>query len=134
PLTPTAIEGWLAQCEAGFAIYTSTKTEKAPDLTIETKIRLAGTNMQEPTMAAWWNAGRTEFLKLEAWETFQKQIRTRFMPKGYNMVALRAFLLCAQHGLPFLEYAAELAHARNALGPIVITAAIYKYQLLFHAH
>ena len=134
PLTPTAIEAWLGQCEDGFAIYASTKPEKAPNLTIETKIRLTGTNMHESTMAAWWHAGRTEFLKLTTWDTFEKQIRSRFMPKGYKMVALRTFFLCAQNRLPFLDYAAALADARNALGPIVITAAIYKYQLLFHAH
>ncbi|KAF8519326.1 hypothetical protein BU17DRAFT_89994 [Hysterangium stoloniferum] len=74
PLTATAIEAWLGQCEDGFAIYASTKMEKAPDLSIETKIQLAGTNMQEPIMAAWWNAGRTDFLKLTSWETFEKQI------------------------------------------------------------
>ncbi|KAF8507523.1 hypothetical protein BU17DRAFT_100449 [Hysterangium stoloniferum] len=134
PLTPTAIEGWLGQCKDGFSIYASTKTEKAPDLTVETKIRLTGTNMQEPTMAAWWNAGHMEFLRLESWETFEKQIRNRFMPKGYKMVALHTFFLCAQNRLPFLEYATALADAHNTLGPNIIMAAIYKYQLLFHAH
>ena len=129
-----AIEAWLGQCEDGFAIYASTKTEKAPNLNIETKIRLTGANMQESTMAAWWNAGRTEFLKLTTWDTFEKQIRSRFMPKGYKMIALRTFFLCAQNQLPFLDYAATLADALNALGSTVITAAIYKYQLLFHAH
>ncbi|KAF8496679.1 hypothetical protein BU17DRAFT_103390 [Hysterangium stoloniferum] len=86
-------------------------------------------------MAAWWNAGRTEFLKLEVWETFAKQIRSRFIAQGlqYGRPPYICFV-CAQHGLPFLQYAADLADARNALGPIVITAAIYKYQLLFHAH
>jgi hypothetical protein len=101
PLTSTAIEGWLGQCEDGFSIYTSTKTDKAPDLTVETKIRLTRINMQEPTMAAWWNAGRTEFLKLDSWETFEKQIRSHFMPKGYKMVALRTFFLHLQNHLPF---------------------------------
>ncbi|KAF8528180.1 hypothetical protein BU17DRAFT_81418 [Hysterangium stoloniferum] len=56
------------------------------------------------------------------------------MPKGYKMIALHTFFLCAQNHLPFLEYAATLADAHNALGPNDITAAIYKYQLLFHAH
>ena len=134
PLTPTSIEAWLGQCEDGFAIYASTKTEKAPDLNVETKIRLTGANMHEPTTAAWWNAGRPEFLKLVTWEAFEKRIRSRFMPKGYKMIALRTFFLCAQNRLPFLDYAAALADARNPLGPTVITAAIYKYQLLFHAH
>ena len=134
PLTPTSIEAWLGQCEDGFAIYASTKTEKAPELNVETKIRLAGANMHEATTAAWWNAGRAEFLKFTTWETFEKRIRGRFMPKGYKMIALRTFFLCAQNRLPFLDYAASLADARNALGPIVITPAIYKYQLLFHAH
>ncbi|KAF8521395.1 hypothetical protein BU17DRAFT_64888 [Hysterangium stoloniferum] len=67
-------------------------------------------------MAVRSNAGHMEFLKLESWETFEKQIRSCFVPKGYKM------------------YVAALANACNALGPIVITAAIYKYQLLFHAH
>ncbi|KAF8521392.1 hypothetical protein BU17DRAFT_64885 [Hysterangium stoloniferum] len=134
PLTPTVIEGWLCQCEDRFSIYTSTKTEKAPDLNIEMKIRLMGTNMQELTIAAWWNAGHMEFLRLESWETFEKQIRNRFMPKGYKMVALHTFFLCAQNHLPFLQYSATLADAHNALGPNIIMAAIYKYQLLFHAH
>ncbi|KAF8512460.1 hypothetical protein BU17DRAFT_8625, partial [Hysterangium stoloniferum] len=134
PLTPTAIEAWLGHCEDGFAIYASTKTDKAPDLSIETKIRLAGSNMQELTMAAWWNAGHVDFLKLTSWESFEKQIRSRFMPKGYKMVALRTFFLCAQNQQPFLEYAATLADARNALGPTIITSNIYKYQLLFHSH
>ncbi|KAF8511632.1 hypothetical protein BU17DRAFT_69582 [Hysterangium stoloniferum] len=127
PLTATAIEAWLGQCEDGFAIYTSTKTDKAPDLSIETKIRLAGANMQEPTMAGWWNAGHMDFLKLTSWETFEKQIRSRFMPKGYKMVALRTFFLCAQNRHSFLDYAAALADARNALGPTIVN-------LLFHSH
>ncbi|KAF8519741.1 hypothetical protein BU17DRAFT_34207, partial [Hysterangium stoloniferum] len=134
PLMPTAIEAWLGQCEDGFAIYASTKTEKASDLSIETKIRLAGTNMQKSTMAAWWNAGRTEYLGLTSWESFEKQIHNRFMPKGYKMVTLCTFFLCAQNQQPFLDYAASLADARTALGPTIITSNIYKYQLLFHSH
>jgi hypothetical protein len=52
PLTPTAIEAWLGQCDDAFAIYAETKSEKSPDLATSTKIRLAGTQMQEPSMAA----------------------------------------------------------------------------------
>ncbi|KAF8511961.1 hypothetical protein BU17DRAFT_69423 [Hysterangium stoloniferum] len=70
-------------------------------------------------MAAWWNAGHMEFLRLEPWETFEKQIENCFMPKGYKMVALHIFFL---------------ADACNVLGPNIIMVAIYKYQLLFHAH
>jgi hypothetical protein len=133
PLTPTAIESWLGQCEDAFAIYAATKSEKSPDLEDATQIHLAGTQMQETSMAAWWSSGRAEFLKL-TWDQFEKQIRTRFMPKGYKMIALRAFFRCAQGSLPFLDYAAALADARNAVGQTAISASVYKYQLLFHAH
>lgn len=134
PLTPTALDAWLGQCEDGFAIYASTKSEKTPDLDVQTKIRLVGTQLHEPSMAAWWNANRKEFLKLATWDLLEKQIRNRFMPKGYKLIALRTFFLCAQEDLTFTEYAAALAEARNAVGPSVISANIYKYQLLFHAH
>ncbi|KAF8528099.1 hypothetical protein BU17DRAFT_61415 [Hysterangium stoloniferum] len=91
--------------------------------------------MQELTMAAWWNAGRTEYLRLTSWESFEKQIRNCFMPKGYKMVTLGTFFfLCTQNQQPFLDYTASLADARTALGPTIITSNIYKYQLLFHSH
>jgi hypothetical protein len=73
-------------------------------------------------------------LKLATWDLFDKQIRSRFMPKGYKMIALRAFFRCAQGSLSFLDYAAALADARNAVGQTTINASIYKYQLLFHSH
>ncbi len=56
------------------------------------------------------------------------------MPKGYKLIALRTFFLCTQGNLTFVKYAAALAEACNAVGPTVISANIYKYQLLFHAH
>ncbi len=134
PLTPTALDAWLAQCENAFAIYASTKSEKTPDLDVETKIRLVGTNLRKPSMAAWWNANQKECLKLSSYNFLNKQICNRFMPKGYKLIALRTFFLCAQENLTFAEYAAALAEAHNAVGPSVILASIYKYQLLFHAH
>jgi len=134
PLTPTAIEAWLGLCEDGFAIYASTKTDKSPDLDVATKIRLTGTNMQEPSMAAWWSVGRSEFLKLTSWESFEKMIRSWFLPKGFKLMALRAFFVCSQGLRPFLEYVADLAEARNAAGHTAITSSVYKFQLLFHAH
>ncbi len=134
PLTPTALDAWLGQCEDAFAIFASTKSEKTPKLDEPTKIRLVGTQLHEPSMAAWWNANRKEFLKLATWELLEKQIRNRFMPKGYKLIALRTFFLCTQGNLTFTEYAAALAEARNAVGPSVISSSIYKYQLLFHAH
>ncbi|KAF8520408.1 hypothetical protein BU17DRAFT_89003 [Hysterangium stoloniferum] len=85
-------------------------------------------------MAAWWNAGHMDFLKLTSWETFEKQIRSCFMPKGYKMVALCTFFLCAQNWHSFLDYAATLADAHNALGLTIVNVHIYKYQLLFHSH
>ena len=134
PITPTALEAWLGQCEDGFAIYTSTKSDKTPDLDVPTKIRLTGTHLHEPSMAAWWNANRKEFLKLASWDALEKQIRSRFMPKGYKLMALRSFFLCSQGKSTFSDYAATLAEARNGVGPSIISASIYKYQLLFHAH
>ncbi|KAF8957568.1 cytochrome P450 [Flammula alnicola] len=134
PLTPTAIEAWLGQCEDGFAIYAATKADKSPNLDLQTKIRLAGSQLQEPSTAAWWSSGRAEFLKLATWDMFEKQLRSRFMPKGYKLIALRTFFRCAQGPLPFLDFATALAEARNAVGQTVITASIYKYQLLFHSH
>ncbi|KAF9536257.1 hypothetical protein CPC08DRAFT_717855 [Agrocybe pediades] len=134
PLTPTAIETFLGQCEDAFEIYAATKAATSPELSVSTKIRMVGTQMQEPAMAAWWSAGRSDYLKLTSWKDFEKQIRSRFMPKGYKLMALRTFFRCSQAGLPFLDYAAALADARNAVGTSVISVAIYKYQLLFHAH
>ncbi|KIJ27270.1 hypothetical protein M422DRAFT_191235 [Sphaerobolus stellatus SS14] len=132
PLTPSAIEEWLGQCEDGFTIYATTKNEKTPALTVEIQVRLTGTQLQEPSAAAWWSAGRKEFLKLESWAAFEKQIKARFMPKGYKLIALRTFFLCSQGRLPFLEYASILTEARNITGSTAITPTIYKYQLLFH--
>ena len=134
PLTPTAIEAWLGLCKDGFAIYALTKTDKSPALDTTTKIHLTGTNMQEPLMAAWWSTGRSEFLKLTSWESFEKMIRSRFLPKGFKLMALRAFFVCSQGLRPFLEYVADLAEARNAAGHTAITPSVYKFQLLFHAH
>lgn len=133
PLTPTNLETWLGQCEDAFAIYAVTKSEKSPDIDEVTKIRLIGSNMQEPSMAAWWSATRAESLKLK-WEAFEKSIRSRFMPKGYKLLALRTFFICEQGNLSFSDYASALADARNAVGTTTITASIYRYQLLFHAH
>ena len=115
-------------------IYASMKSEKTPDLDVQTKIRLVGTQLHEPSMATWWNANRKEFLKLLSWDLLKKQIHNRFMPKGYKLIALCTFFLCAQGNLTFAEYAATLAEARNTVGPSIISASIYKYQLLFHTH
>jgi hypothetical protein len=134
PITPSAVDEWLSQCEDGFVIYASMKSEKSPALDVVTKICLTGTQLQEPTAAAWWNAGRKEFLKLATWELFEKQIHTRFMAKGHRLLALHTFFLCMQGKLPFLEYAAALTKAWNLTGLIAITSTIYKYQLLFHSH
>jgi hypothetical protein len=134
PLTPAAIDEWLNQCEDGFAIYASTKSDKSPDLSVVTQIRLTGIQMQEPTTAAWWNTGRKDFLKLASWELFEKMVRTRFMAKGYKLMALRAFFSCAQGKLPFLDYAANLTEARTLAGTSIISSSVYKCQLLFHSH
>jgi hypothetical protein len=134
PLSPAAIDEWLSQCEDGFAIYASTKTDKSPSLDVTTQIRLTGTQLQEPSTAAWWNAGRKDFLKLTSWEAFEKKIRARFMPKGYQLMALRTFFLCTQGRLPFPEYAANLTEARNLAGTTIISPQVYKCQLLFHSH
>jgi hypothetical protein len=133
-LTPTTVDGWLSQCEDGFTIYTSTKSEKSPDLDVITQICLTGTQLQEPSTAAWWNMGRKEFLALLTWEHFEKKIRTRFMAKGYKLLVLRTFFLCAQGRIPFLKYAANLMEARNLAGANAITPVVHKYQLLFHAN
>ena len=61
PYTPAAIDGWLSQCEGGFAIYGSTRSEKA-------------TQLQECSAVAWWNPGRQEFLKLSSWDHIQKKV------------------------------------------------------------
>jgi hypothetical protein len=134
PLTPAAFDEWLSQCKDSFAIYASTKSDKSPDLDVVTQIRLTGTQLQEPSTAAWWNAGRTEFLKLSSWEAFEKMIRARFMAKGYQLIALRTFFLCTQGRLPFLEYAAQLTESRNVAGTTIISASVFKCQLLFHSH
>ena len=115
-------------------IYASMKSEKTPDLDVQTKIRLVGTQLHELSMATWWNANWKEFLKLSSWDLLEKQIRNCFMPKGYKLIPLCTFFLCAQGNLTFAEYAATLAEAHNAVGPSIISASIYKYQLLFHTH
>lgn len=134
PLTPTAIDDWLNQCVDGFAIYASTKTDKSPSLDVVTQIRLTGIQLQEPSTAAWWNSGRKEFLKLASWEAFEKLVRSRFMAKGYQLIALRAFFVCSQGKLPFLEYADKLIEARHLAGTSIVTTSVYKCQLLFHSH
>ena len=96
PLTPPALETWLGQCEDGFVIYTAMKSRTAATLDVATMIRLTGTQLQEPTTQVWWFARRTEFLKLTSWAEFEKQIRERFMPKGYKLIALCAFYLGTQ--------------------------------------
>ncbi|KAG6853368.1 hypothetical protein C0991_004927 [Blastosporella zonata] len=134
PITPTSIEEWLAQCKDNFEIYAATKGEKSLDLTVKTKICLTGTQLQDSTAAAWWNAGRMEFLKLESWEEFAEKIWKRFMAKGYKLMALCAFFLCSQGKLPFADYAAILTEACNFMGTTTIPSNIFKYQLLFHSH
>jgi hypothetical protein len=52
PITPSAIDKWLSQCEDGFAIYASMKSKKSPALNAVTQIHLTGTQLQEPTAAA----------------------------------------------------------------------------------
>ncbi|KAF8524413.1 hypothetical protein BU17DRAFT_34665, partial [Hysterangium stoloniferum] len=134
PLTPTALEAWLGQCEDGFAIHASTKTDKTPTLNVTTQICLTGMQLLEPTMATWWSGGRKDFLKLPSWELFEVKVKERFMPKGYKMLALWSFFLCEQGKLQFLDYAAALAETWNAVGISVISTHIYKCQLLFHSH
>jgi hypothetical protein len=134
PLMPASINEWLSQYEDGFAIYTSTKLDKSPKLNAVTQIRLTGTQLHEPSMAAWWNAGRKEFLKLASWDLFEKKIHVRFMAKGYKLIALHMFFLCSQGKTPFLKYAVALTKACNVVGTIAISTSIYKYQLLFHSH
>ncbi|KAF8519009.1 hypothetical protein BU17DRAFT_35337, partial [Hysterangium stoloniferum] len=127
PLTPTALKAWLGQCEDGFAIHASTKTDKTP--TVHSIMQLL-----EPTMATWWSGGRKDFLKLPPWELFEVKVKERFIPKGYKMLALQSFFLCEQGKLQFLDYAAALAETQNAVGISVISTHIYKCQLLFHSH
>ena len=134
PITSTALKAWLDNCEDGFAIHKATKSATAPELDVETKIRLAGTNLTEPSMVTWWSANRTDFLALTTWDAFADKVRQRFLSKAFKLVALRTFFLCAQGPSTFLEYAAALADARNAVGTTVISTTIYKYHLLFHAH
>ncbi|KAF8592149.1 hypothetical protein K439DRAFT_1234281, partial [Ramaria rubella] len=125
-LSPSSIDEWLGQCEDGFHIYAATKTKKAPNLTPKVQIRLTGTQLQELSTAAWWGAGRKEFLKLTTWEMF--------MPKCYRLIVLHTFFLCMQGKLPFLEFASALTEARNMAGSTAVTTTIHKYQLLFHSH
>ncbi|KAF8583665.1 hypothetical protein K439DRAFT_1254973, partial [Ramaria rubella] len=129
PLLPSSIDEWLGQCEDGFHIYAATKTEKAPDLTPEVQIHLAGTQLQEPSTAAWWSAGRKEFLKLTTWEMFEKKIRARL--QAYCPAYI---FLCAQGKHPFLKFASALTKACNMAGSTAVTTTIHKYQLLFHSH
>ncbi|KAF8523447.1 hypothetical protein BU17DRAFT_18481, partial [Hysterangium stoloniferum] len=134
PLTPTALEAWLGQCEDGFAIHASTKMDKTPTLDVTTQIHLTGTQLLEQTMATWWSGGRKDFLNLPSWELFKAKVKERFMLKGYKMLALWSFFLCEQGKLQFLDYAAALADTWNAVGISVISTHIYKCQLLFHSH
>ncbi|KIJ37764.1 hypothetical protein M422DRAFT_259602 [Sphaerobolus stellatus SS14] len=134
PLTASSLTAWLGQCDDGFAIYSAMKTDKSPDLNVMTKIRLTGSQLKESTAAAWWTAGRKEFLTTMTYETFVKKLEGRFMPKGYKLVALRTLFLCSQGRSQFSDYAAALVEAHNALSEKVINANLYKYHLLFHSH
>jgi len=136
PLVPAALEAWLGQCEDAFAIYTATKTTKMPVLQPETKICMMGSNLLEPTMAAWWSAKRADYLLLTTVAAFEAKIRNRFLPKAQKVVTLRDFFLCVQGNLSFTDYAAALTAARNTIpsGSTTIPAAIFKYHLLFHSH
>ncbi|KIJ51630.1 hypothetical protein M422DRAFT_43602 [Sphaerobolus stellatus SS14] len=71
---------------------------------------------------------------MKSYEAFVKNIQDRFMPKGYQLIALRAFFLCSQGRNLFAECAAALAEARNAPGEAIINAELNKYRLLFHSH
>ncbi|KAF8578288.1 hypothetical protein K439DRAFT_1362476 [Ramaria rubella] len=133
PLSPSAIDEWLRECEDGFHIYMATKTEKAPDLRPKVQICLTGTQLQEPLTTAWWS-GRKEFLKLTTWEMFEMKIQARFMPKGYRLITLHTLFLCTQGKLPLLKFASALTEACDMACSTAVTTTIHKYQLLFHSH
>jgi hypothetical protein len=134
PLTAASITQWLAAVEDAYAIFEATKPEKVASLSESMKIRIAGTQLQEPSMLAWWNLGREEMLKLGTYDGFTTKIKKRFIPKAQKLIALRDFYLCSQGASHFAEYAAALADARTAAGEKEIDAKTYKYHLLFHSH
>ncbi|KAF5338089.1 hypothetical protein D9611_014190 [Ephemerocybe angulata] len=136
PLNGTSLKLWLAQVEDNFAIYeaTNSKPDKAVTLEPKMKIRIAGTQLHEPTTAAWWAASRAECLKLETYELFVSKLEKRFIPKAQKMISLRTFYLCSQGRSHFADYAAALAEARNVVTEKEVDGKTYKYHLLFHSH
>jgi hypothetical protein len=48
---------------------------------------------------------------IATWENFEKKIRACFMAKGYKLLALCTFFLCAQGRLPFLKYVTNMMEA-----------------------
>lgn len=132
PLTANGLKIWLGQCEDGFENYQD--THKDFKFSVKTRIRLTGSSLQEPQMAEWWSAGRTEYLELTTWDVFVTKIKDRWLPVDWKTDALERFYGCFQGKRNFRTFAGELSQCLGQLPSGTISSTIYKYHLLFHSH
>jgi hypothetical protein len=135
-LSPTVIHGWLGRCEDTFESWQAMNPDKL--IAARTLIMLAGLKMEESMAATWWNENRDKLKKLESWAEFAQEVKDRFVPSNWRMLALAAFYSIQQGSSSFLEFTKALQNARNALAGAsqswVISDAVLKNHLLFSSH
>ncbi|KAF7337157.1 hypothetical protein MVEN_02153700 [Mycena venus] len=135
-LTSMAIHSWLGRCEDTYETWQALNPDKtmAPCMLIT----LVGLKMEESTVATWWNENREKLKKLEAWVEFAQEVKDRFVPSNWRMVALATFYSVQQGQLTFPAFVKALQNTCNALVGAgqgwVISDAILKNHLLFHSH
>lgn len=136
-IEPATINAWLNRCEDAFELWSLTGTTlRTMDESL--RVLLAGTRMEEPVAAQWWNENRETLKALKAWTAFVSAVKERFIPASWKMDGLLAFYLISQGSLPFLDFVTRLQAARTAIASagkgIAISDTIMKNHLLFHAN
>jgi hypothetical protein len=101
-------------------------------------ITLTGLKMDQSTATTWWNENHDKLKKLGSWAEFAQEVKDRFIPSNWCMLALVAFYSIQQGSSSFLNFAKALQNACNALTGAgqswVISDIVLKNHLLFLFH
>lgn len=133
-LDASSVNAWLNLCQDSFEVHAALNSALKPGI----QIVLAGIKMEAPAARSWWNENRDELKLLTTWDDFAKRVKDRFVPANWKMDALALFYGLSQGSLSFVDYAAKLQEARNALGSggtgFTISESVFKNHLLFFSH